>query len=225
MRTRCQILKRLAGTMLLAVVAAPPVIAGTWTAMLAHWGPPDPAAPINPVVHSTGLIIGEQSLDTRAIDDAGRSCPCGEIDRVELRVTTDGTTYIGHAFLCTPRRTIGFRTEEADISAFDFINPFGTSLPGFVRDDTDHEYDRATVYRACPATLAAVEAAIDANAGAGYQIGGWDGGLNCATWATRCLRAAGLAPPPGSFPNQLARHMPPVMEDAGLFDCGRGHYK
>ena len=127
----------------------------------------------------------------KSLDDAGRAC-CDEDKRtVQLRVET-GT--IGHVFLQTPSRTVGFYpTDKA--SAF-VGGLYGDPVAGETRDDSLHPYDPKLTrsYRVCPETLKKLEASIDAHAGDFYS------GLNnvtrnCAGWGCGRLSDAGITPP------------------------------
>ena len=126
---------------------------------------------------------------------------------VELRVETDRHLYAGHAFIHTPNLTIGFRTTDWNVDVVDYLNPFARSVPGRTLDDTVHRYDYFLTYRACPETVRLLEASIRRHANDRYQLGDWDGGRNCSTWARDRLRDAGLTPPPGDCPNRMARYM------------------
>jgi len=127
--------------------------------------------------------------------------------RVELRVRTNGVSFIGHAFIRTPTVAVGFRTDEEDIGLVDYLFPFAPSHPGYLRDDQSSRYDFVLTYRACPETLDRLMASICEHGLDPYQVGNWRGGRNCATWAADRLSDAGLRPPPGDCPNRMARSM------------------
>ena len=199
---------RLTRLILLAILVAPAVVSATWNLFFRLYGPPGLASArsTSPAAARADAPPVERA-DELVRDDARRTCPCSELVNVELRVMTDGREYIGHAFLHTPARTVGFRTDEEDIGLMDYLNPLAPTYPGYIRDDTNMDYDYVTAFRACPETISRLERAIDERADWAYQVGDWSGGLNCSTWATTCLHAAGLPAPPGHCPNQLARYM------------------
>lgn len=142
-----------------------------------------------------------------AIDDACRSCDSNELEFIELRVQTDDEDFIGHTYLHTVDYAIGFRTNERDIGLVDYLSPFSRTYPGYIRNDDDTAYDFVRRYRACPATLAALQNSIARHAVAPYQVGNWNRGRNCATWCADRLTDAGFKAPAGDCPNRMAWHM------------------
>ncbi|RIK66665.1 MAG: hypothetical protein DCC65_08985 [Planctomycetota bacterium] len=207
---------------LCAVALAPPMGLAFWQLFLHLYGPPTRAATWSVLASAHGAESAPgDPWDARqfVIDDAGRCCRRAELARVELRVSSDAIDFIGHAFVSTPARTVGFRTHhESDIGLVDYLSPFAKSRPGFLRDDSAAAFDYVVSYSACPETLRMLEESIDRHAHDPYQVGDWDGGFNCATWAQKRLRDAGLTPPPGKCPNQLARSMyprPPMVDGHG----------
>ncbi len=143
-------------------------------------------------------------------DDACRECERRELAHIELRVASDDVGYIGHAFIHTPNRTLGFLTDDMDIGLIDWLNPLSSTVPGHTRDDRYHRYDFVTRYRACPESVALLEASMLLHGRDPYQVGDWNGGRNCATWARDRLMEAGFDAPEGNCPNRMARAMTPV---------------
>lgn len=144
------------------------------------------------------------------LDDAGRACRADELQSIELRVETDVSRYVGHAYIKTPKRSVGFYTDVTDLGLTDYLSPFAPAVPGVTKDDAGRHYDRVTRFRVAPQTLRLLEESIDAHATEHYQLGNWQGGRNCATWTTDRLRDAGLTPPQGDRPNKLAPQMEAV---------------
>lgn len=150
------------------------------------------------------------SPDRVTLDDAGRPCDPAQIAIVELRVDTDIRHFIGHAYLCTPARAVGFHPDSTDLGLADYLNPLGRLVSGRTRNDARRPFDRVRRFRAGPETLRLLEQSIDRHRTGPYQLGDWGGGRNCATWACDRLRDAGLAAPHGDRPNRLGTQMQPA---------------
>ncbi len=150
----------------------------------------------------------------QVVDDACRTCEVNELEVVQLCVQTDGAKFIGHAFIKTASFATGFRTHERDIGLVDYLWPWATSHPGYIRNDDDSQFDFFLSLRVCPSTRERLLESIYQNAVAPYQVGNWGNGRNCATWATDRLRDAGLPAPPGDCPNRMARSMRAVAKEA-----------
>lgn len=190
--------------------------ASLWCAwqLFFHWFAPPDALGMPPLAWSNpaSAVTASEPLATApgGFDDAGRWCHSDDMRTVELRVQTDDVEFIGHAFIHTPGTTAGFRTEHMDIGLIDWLNPLSATLPGHTRSDTDHAYNYVIRYRACRETVALLEASMERHARDPYQVGDWNGGRNCATWARERLMDAGFRVPEGNCPNRLARSMTPV---------------
>jgi len=178
-----------------------------WILFLRLYGPPAARA------SAAEAVFQRMPAGEVIVDDAGRSCPRSAAVFIELRVQSDAEHYIGHAFLHWPNATLGFRTDEVNIGLVDYLMPWSPSMSGFLRDDSETDYDHARRYCACPGTIEALEVSVIAHANDPYQVGNWRGGRNCATWAADRLRDAGLSPPEGDCPNQLARQMTPCERE------------
>jgi hypothetical protein len=143
-------------------------------------------------------------LDEECSDDAGRKCCCSEIKVIQIRVQTSDN--VGHAFLSTHRRNIGFYPKKGqDIYVSDYFGK--RKVPGEARNDSEHEWNKQVTYTACPETLQALESSIDSHSYGSYQLGN-RGAPNCAGWACQRVSDAGITPPvspttPGLRPHDL----------------------
>lgn len=213
MRIYVHIIQRTLKALGLGAVALPVTLMFFWQLFLLLYGPPDAAEGSSAwaATETQSPVAAPDAapeLPRETTDDAGCSCPADDMATVELRVQTDGAEFRGHAFLKTPRRTVGFLTDVTDLGLVDYLNPFAPLVPGYLRDDSEQPYNYVVRYRACPTTVERLEVSITRHARAPYQVGNWAGGRNCATWAQDRLRDAGLRPPSGHCPNQMAWNMP-----------------
>ncbi len=148
-------------------------------------------------------------------DDACRLCRPKEMTFFELRAQTGPDAQGGHIFIKTPNMVVGFRAKCSEVERLDYLNPMAAPVEGIVLDDSTRPYSRVLRFRATPKSVALLEAAIKAHEKDLYQLGNWQYGKNCATWAADRLRDAGFTPPPGDCPNRMAWYMQPSPATAG----------
>lgn len=187
------------------LVSLPAALAVTYHLFLILYAPP--AGARADTRHCYVIDADRPTLlsDGTTLDDAGCPCAMQELASVELRIQTDPRDYSGHAYIHTPRMSLGFRTDEPNVGLIDYLWPWAPFQAGRVQDDTTHDYDFAVCYRACPQTIERLEESLIVHGDDLYQVGSWRGGRNCATWARDRLIDAGLSPPDGDCPNRIAR--------------------
>lgn len=193
----------------LVVIEFPIAVAATWGAFSIYYGAPARCWGSDSTLKAASSWA-RPTYGGLVRDDAGRTCAEADLKIIELRVKTDGTRYLGHTFLHTPNVTIGFQTDEPGVSFVDYVNPFSQPMTGVLCDDSDFPYDHSRQYRASSETIRILEASIRNHGDDPYQLGNWNGGRNCTTWARDRLADAGLTPPSGGCPNRMARHMNPA---------------
>lgn len=179
------------------------------------YGPPPVDEPALP--YSCGVMgrLGNLGLSNGGVrDDAGRWCLPSELSHVELRADPGIDAQGGHVFIKTPTLAVGFRTKLDVVEKLDYLNPLAAPVEGVILDDAHRPYSRLLRFRASPKTIQVLEASIKAHASDPYQLGNWQGGRNCATWATDRLGDAGFTPPPGDCPNRLAWYLQPSPASA-----------
>lgn len=212
-------LKTIPGMALIIALGWPLTSAMAWQGFLVLFSPPPAGRPVSGehITEIKTMPVDPCALashrNVQIVDDAGRTCGIDTLRIVELRVETDAFNFIGHAFIATPNRSIGFRTDRRDFGLMDYLLPTSAPCPGYVRDDSDSPCNFVRRYRVGTQTLRKLERSIDAHSNDAYQIGDWNGGRNCATWAADRLREAGLTPPPGDCPNKMAWHMRQMGSD------------
>ncbi|OQW97656.1 MAG: hypothetical protein BWK74_05990, partial [Desulfobacteraceae bacterium A6] len=133
----------------------------------------------------------DEECSEECSDDAGRKCYCSEIKVIYILVQTSGA--VGHTFLSTPKRKIGFYPkEEETIYVGDYYGK--RQVPGETKNDSERPFDKEIPYTACPATQQALESSIDRNLQGPYQLGN-RGAPNCVGWACQRVSDAGITPP------------------------------
>lgn len=217
-------LKTIPRMALIIALGWPLTSAMAWQGFLVLFSPPPAEQPVADG-HSAETMLASGDTPAHArhpivqiVDDAGSNCDIDTLSIVELRVETDAFNFIGHAFITTPNRSIGFRTDRRDFGLMDYLLPTSKTCPGYVRDDSASPCNFVRRYRVGMQTLRKLERSIDAHSNDAYQIGDWNGGRNCATWAADRLREAGLTPPPGDCPNKMAWHMRQMASDRPVTD-------